>query len=211
MENEDEINKRYPPNTFKEKSKKEEPEKKNLERIVTGEVTKRKKPLRERLAESFTGDDARSVSDYLLFDVLVPATKSLISDMFSQGIERLLFGDSISRRRPVNRSGGYTSYNKMYDRRDEPPRELSRRGRTTHSFEEVVISNRGEAEDVLDRLSDLVENYDLATVSDFYELIGIKGSYQDDKWGWVDLRRAAVRRSGPDGFYIDLPRPEPIN
>lgn len=183
-----------------------------VERVTTNEVVQRKKPLGRKLVESFTGDDVGSVGHYILMEVLLPAAKTMISDAASQGVERLLFGDSRPRAGNTRVGGGYTSYNRMYGgstRRDEP-RTISRTARATHDFGEVILQTRGEAEDVLDRLSALVEQYDVATVSDLYELVGITGAFTDDKWGWADLRGSSIRRIR-DGYLVELPRPTPID
>src|SRR5690606_24426648 len=73
-------------------------EKPKIKQVTSGTVVERKKSLGSKFKETFAGDDAQSVGNYLLFDVIIPATKNLISDMVSQGIERLLFGTSAPRR-----------------------------------------------------------------------------------------------------------------
>lgn len=185
---------------------------KKIERVTTNEVVQRRKPLGRKIIENFTGDDVQSVGSYILMEVLLPAAKTMISDAASQGVERLLFGDSRPRSGNTRIGGGYTSYNRMYggsSRRDEP-RTISRSARANHDFGEVILQTRGEAENVLDRLQDLVDQYDVATVSDLYELVGITGSFTDDKWGWTDLRGASVRRVR-DGYLVELPRTTPID
>lgn len=189
------------------------PEEKKLERVTTSDVIARKPSLGKRIAQSFSGEDMHSVGGYLLFDVALPALKNTISDMVSQGIERMLFGDS----RPTSGRRTYTNYNRPssvsrppWERDREEPRSISRQARANHTFDEIVLPSRGEAEMVLDRLSDQIEKYDVATVSDLYELVGITGSFTDDKWGWTDLRSARVRQVR-EGYLLDLPRTGPIH
>lgn len=188
------------------KSKEEKASKPEVRRIVEGGVVERKKPLGRKFSEMFMGDDARSVGNYLLLDVAIPAAKSLIMDLISQGIERALYGDSRPRSR--DHRPGYTNYNKV-SKRDER-REMSRHARATHDFREIVLESRGEAEEVLDTLTELIDKYDVATVADLYEMVNISGSFQDDKWGWVNMRGASVRRVR-DGYLLDLPRPVAID
>lgn len=185
---------------------------KKVEKVISGEAVKRQKPLGRKVAETFAGDDVQSVGNYILFDVVLPAAKAMISDAASQGVERLLFGDSARSAKPGNRSG-YTSYNRMYSggaSTASKPREISRRARTNHEFDEVILTTRGEAEEVLERLGDLVDEYDSATVSDLYDLVGITGSFTDDKWGWTDLRTAGVSRVR-EGYLLSLPRTQPLD
>lgn len=195
-------------------------EEKNIKRVTQGEVVRRKKSLGKRFRETFVGGDAKGVWGYVVLDVLIPAAKDMVADAMSTGVERMLFGEvrSSSRRGGSRRGGspyGHVAYNRMsssngppWDR--EPRREFSRRARSSHDFDEIILETRGEAEEVIDRLFDLVSRYEVATVEDLYELVGITGNYTDRKWGWTDIRGAGVSRVR-NGFLIDLPRPEPLD
>jgi len=209
----------YPGNSRKQQAPATDvPEAKKVERITSGEVVRRKKPLHKRFAETFVGGDAKTAWAYVAFDVLIPAFKDMVADSFTQGVERMLFGDSRSTsRRTGSRpgySGGYVSYNRPSntprDGRREDPRGVSRRSRATHNFDEIILASRPEAEEVIDRLFDLVSRYEMATVSDLYELVGEQGKYTDEKWGWTDIRGAGVTRVR-NGYLLDLPKPEPLD
>lgn len=196
----------YPANS--QKVRKPEPEKKRTEKVVTEPVIQRKKNLRDRFRTTFLSEDSHSVWTYVVMDVLVPAAKNMVSDAVSQGIERLMFGDTRPRPAAGARSS-YTSYNRMsqpFERAREP---LSRRARATHDFNDIILSSRGEAEDVLDGLRNLISQYDVATVSDLYDLVGLTGEFTDDKWGWLDLRTASIRAIR-GGYILNLPRTNPI-
>lgn len=201
-----------PGNSYMSKSSKKEPKEeapRNIEKVVTGEVIQKKKGFGSKIRETFGGDDARSVGSYIFFDVIIPAAKSMLADAASQGAERLLFGDSRGRSRVQGgRRAGYTSYNRMYqgDEGRSSKREISSRARSTHDFDEIILSERGEAEEVLDQLSNLVDDFGHAKISDLYELVGITGNYIDDKWGWTDLRGASTSRVR-QGYLLDLPKP----
>jgi hypothetical protein len=206
--------KNYPSNSHKERDiTPDKAVEKNIEKVISGTVVQRKKSWTSRIKETFVGDDARSVGSYILMEVLIPAAKTMISDAASQGVERMLFGDARPRS-SSSRSSNYTSYNRMYsgakDNYRDEPRKISQRARATHDFGEVVLDSRGEAEGVLERLIEIVDKYDVATVSDLYDLVGITGSFPDDKWGWGDLRGASVRRVR-DGYLLDLPNTMPID
>ena len=87
---------------------------------------------------------------------------------------------------------------------------MSRRAKATHNFDEIILATRHEAEEVIDRLFDLISRYETATVADLYELVGEDRSYTDDKWGWTDIRGAGVQRVR-NGYLLNLPRPEPLD
>jgi hypothetical protein len=195
-------------------------EPKKVEQVVTGEVIRRKKPLSRRFAEIFVGQNPRSAATFVAFDVLIPAAKDAFADAISQGFERIIFGEarSSSRRaggyRPSN-VPGHTSYNRYSSSgpmrpQNEPRQELSRRARASHDFGEIILPTRVEADEVIDHLCNIVEKYEVATVADLYDLIGIEGAYTDDNWGWTDLRDAGVQRIR-NGYLLNLPRPEPID
>lgn len=198
----------YPSNSKKKKEEVEQKREPRVAKTISSEVVERKKPLGKRFMAAFTGDDSRTVGQYVLFEVVLPAAKQLISDVVTQATERFLFGDSGGRRssRP-----GYTAYNRMSStqNRREEPRVLSQRARATHNFDEIVLPDRRDAERVLEDLIACVDEYDVATVSDLYDLVGITGSFQDDKWGWYDLRDSRVKRVR-EGYLLDLPRTQPI-
>lgn len=208
----------FPNNSHKAKGGKEEQSEKKIERVTTGEVSRRKKPLGKRFSESIlAGEDARGVWGFVVMDILLPAAKDMMADAVSQGFERMIYGEvkSTSRRtgsRPGG-SNGYVSYNRFAPsggRREEPARNLSRRSRASHDFDEIVLETRVEAEAVIDGLFELVSKYNSATVADLYELVGISGNYTDDKWGWDDLRGAGVTRVR-NGYLLDLPKPDPLD
>jgi hypothetical protein len=191
---------------------------KEVKRIVKSEAVQRKKPLGKRLMETFVGgDDARSVGQYLVQDVLVPAFKDTIVDMVQEGIERMVRGESSSRRSTRNRPGQSThvNYNSMSRQtrpiREEPRRELSRRDRATHNFGQIEIDTKGEADEVIDYLFHLISTYEVATVADVYEMVGLSGNFTDEKYGWTDVRGARAVRIRGGKYILDLPDPQPLD
>ena len=214
----------FPSNRHKDKEPPEakKPEQKKVEQVVQTEVVRRKKPLGKRFINTFVGGDARGVWAFVALDVLVPAAKDMFADAVSQGVERMIYGEAQSTgrrsgRRPNEPYISYNRYSKSPSRRMVDPREprdsrreVSRRSRATHDFDEIILAKRVEADEVLDRLYDLVSKYESATVADLYDLVGVSGNYTDDKWGWVDLRGAGITRVR-DGYLLDLPKPEPLD
>ena len=86
---------------------------------------------------------------------------------------------------------------------------MSHAGRATHDFGEIIFDTRGDAEIVLERMSDLISDYGMATVSDLYDFCGMTGEYTDDRWGWTSSRAFVVVRTR-GGYILDLPKPSPI-
>lgn len=186
-------------------------EKKRVTRVTEGEVVRRKKPWHRRASEVFVGGDARGVWGYVMLDVLIPAAKDMISDAFSQGMERMLFGEARPRSRRDSRGGTHVPYNRYSSSRREEPRRGDppppSRGR---AFDEIILPSRAEAEEVLDQLFAVIDQYDSVTVGDLYGMCNLPGSFTDEKWGWYDLRSARVSRVR-NGYLLDLPKPEPLD
>lgn len=197
----------FPSNTHKERAH-------SRPKITpVGQARRKEKSLGARIAETFTGDDVQSVGNYVLFDVVIPAAKAMLQDVVSEGIQRLLFGDS--RRRNVSNSrstASYTSYNRYYDReprqREEP--RMSQRARANHDFDEIILEDRMTADAVLDSISELVDRYDSATVADLYDLVGFNSSPADIKWGWTSMAGMSVLRDR-SGYILNLPKPVPLD
>jgi hypothetical protein len=208
----------YPSNSHKPKTEKIEPKK--VERVIASDVVRRKKPLSKRFLETFVSGDARGVWNSVAFDILIPAAKDMVVDAGQEAIQRSIYGDSSrSRGRASKRGGGdsllgHFAYNRISSMREprsrDEPRNVTHRGRATHNFDEIILASRVECEHVIDRLFDLVNRYENATVADLYDLVGVTGNYTDEKWGWTDIRGAGVTRVR-NGYLLDLPKPEPLD
>ena len=199
----------YPSNSKAAKKPKEET--REVKKVTNAVVVEKQKPL---LARIF-GDHMQDIGSYVLWDVLVPTAKSTVSDIISNSIEMLLYGDSGSaphrRRRGVSRERdrSYVSYNSMYDRRPSrgSSRKPQKRGR--HNFDDIIIDNKREAEDVLTVLVEAIEMYEACTVADLYEAVGLPTEFTDHKWGWYELGAAYVKRDR-FGYSLVMPKPEPL-
>lgn len=191
-------------------AKKAPEERPKVERVVTGEVTRRKKSIGRRLGETFFGsDDARGVLQYLAQDVVVPMTKDLITDFITLGVERTLYGEVRGRGSTVrNRSNSsYVPYNRYTQAgvQEAPQRDISSRGRSQHQFDELVYQSKAEADEVLDELLGTIDKYGVATVADFYQASGVSGQFVDQNHGWLDLSSAGIIRVRGGGFAIKFP------
>lgn len=202
----------------KETEGEETPKKKEVKPVVKGKVVRKKKSLGKKISEAFLGDDTRSVGDYLIQDILVPALKGTLSDLVGGGIDMWLFGE---RRNRGGYGGGrnnrsYTSYGAYYGRekddrrRESDRRDLPKDARARHDFDVIVLETKGEAEDVLSHLVDLITDYGMASVADYYDLLNIDSSPVDQNWGWTNLRDAYSERVR-DGYIIRLPQTRYLN
>lgn len=202
----------YPPNSKMPRSAPDEPKKK-VERVTSAEAKRRKKSLGKQFRETFVGGDAKSAGYYVIFGVLLPAAQDAIVEAGRAGIEKLVFGETRKRRgTPQAGPSGYVSYQNIGRHNDRPPlpRTMSKRSRARHDFDDIVLESHAEAEEVLERLFDLVSQCAAATVADLYELTGLESTHTDHTWGWVDLQGASVSRLRNSGYLLNLPDPEPL-
>lgn len=198
----------YKPNSHKSKEQQEPVPEKKLEKVVQGKVTTKKKSEVSKLADIFVPGDVANVKSYVIMDVLVPAVKKAISDIVTNGIDMILYGESGRTRKsgPASR----VSYSQYYDRdrvrRDREPVAP----RANYSYNDILLDNRGEAEEVLARMDELVATYGMVSVADLNDLVGITGNYTDNNYGWTNIKSAYVQRVR-DGYLLKLPRALPID
>lgn len=206
----------FPPNSRKAAARAEEP--KRVEQVTSGET--RKRGLSRKFKDTFIGGDARGTAQYVFFAVLIPSAKDMLAEAAQTGIERLIYGESARPRRGAPPPGysatgsvNYTPYNRMGPSTGSRPsqgRPLSQASRTRHNFDEIVIPTRQEAEEVLDRMYELLSKYGSVSVSDLYELTGIQSGHTDYKWGWTELRGSRVDKLRAGGYLLDVPAPVPL-
>lgn len=193
----------YKPNShkYKEEQKSAVPEKK-VEKVISGTVKSKKKSEIKKFADIFISEDVTNVKSYILLDILVPAIKKAISDT----VDMILYGGTGKSK--SNTAASKISYRSYYDssRRDYS----TVRTKIGYSYDDIIFDNRGEAEDVLSRMDELVSTYGLVSVADLYDLVGITGNYTDNNYGWTDIRSACVIRVR-DGYMLKLPKALPIN
>ena len=201
----------YTPNSHKykeEQRQKATEEKKKVEKVTKGVVKTKTNEVR-KFADIFISEDIKNVKSYVFMDVLVPAIKKAISDIVTDGIDMILYGGTgKSGRKSV---GSKISYRNYYDKRDDDRyREENTRTRTGYNYFDITVETRGEAEEVISQLEDLISLYGMASVADLYDLVGIAHDYTDVKYGWMNVRNAEVVRVR-DGYKLKMPKAIPLN
>lgn len=178
-------------------------EEKRVEKIVHGTVKKKENKVR-KLTDIFIAEDVTNVKDYILLDVIVPSVKKAIYDLIVGALDMSLYGGrGDGARRPTADKVSYRDYNSV-SRRDTRQRTAS-----GYSYDDIVLDTRGEAEAVLSRLDEIMDEYKIVRVADLYDLVGVSGDYTDNNYGWTNIRNAKVVRVR-DGYKIDMPRALPI-
>ena len=199
----------YKPNSHKskEENKALPDEREKFEKVIKGTAKTKKNEMR-KLRDVFISEDVKSVKSYILMDVLVPAIKDAIEDIVTNGIRMVLRGETSARK---SSSASKVSYNRIYDSKinnDRFARDSSPSLR--YSYDDIVLESRGEAEDVITRMEEIIEEYGFVRVADLYDLVGITGDYTDNKYGWTSIRSAEPVRVR-NGYMLRLPRAVPLN
>lgn len=196
----------YKPNSNKSREEKSTSvSEKNIEKIISGNARLAPKSGARKMADVFISEDLRQVKSYILMDVLVPAVKKAISDIVTNGIDMILYGEA--GRSKQGTPSSRVSYRSYYDRRDERGPVRIKNG---YDLDNIMVDTRGEADDVISKTDDLMATYNIVSVADLYDLVGITCNYTDNKYGWKDIRNARVIPVR-DGYMIKMPKPLPLD
>ena len=203
------MNEEYKSNSHRSKEGKTETltDRKKVEKVVHGRVRTKPKSGISKITDIFISEDAANVKSYIVMDVLVPAVKKAISDIVRDGIDMILYGES--RGRKSSSASGYVSY-RDYSRSDDRDRFRDSRSRSSYAHDDIILDSRGEAEEVLTRMDELIDTYGNVSVADLYDLVGKSSEYTDNKYGWTNIRNAEPIRVR-DGYMLKLPKALPIN
>ncbi len=174
---------------------------KRVEKVIQGNVRTRKRSMSKRMRDVFISEDAETIRSYILMDVVIPEIKEIIMET----VNVILFGGS----RPAAKKKGqtYVSYSSYSSPSYKNQQKQIEKRNTVNDLNDVIFESRGEAEEVLSSLVDIVNDYEIATVADFYDLVGITGSFTDNKYGWSNFQGVTVSRARGGGYVINLPRP----
>lgn len=203
----------YQGNAKKQKEEKPDQEKKNIEKIVTGDVIQKPKSIGHKFKDIFFGGDFKLAMKFVSAEVLLPALRNLIVDSVTKGAERFVYGDSTRGRGRPPEYRPRVQYNNPIYRQDPRianlPDQVRAHRQSRRDTNDIILTSREEAELVVERLIDIIDKYDVASLSDLYDLLGLPTTHVDNKWGWTFLNNVEVRQVRT-GYLIDLPSLEEI-
>lgn len=205
----------YTPNShkFREEQKQNQnaaPEEKRVQPVVKTPAKTKKNEVR-KIADIFISEDIANVKNYIFMDVLVPAIKKAIYDIVTNGIDMFLYGGSGKGKTSAG-SVSKVSYGKYYDQKSNNNYRGSENARSNNGFDydDIIFSNRGEAEAAKMQLQEAVVKYNMVTVADLYDVAGLTAPYTSHKYGWLGLNNVEVIRTR-DGYMLKLPRAVPLD
>jgi len=190
-------------------------------------VVKAKKPLGSRIKDSFGGQDAKSVGNFVVMEVLLPGARDILFDIVKESAHRFLYGDGARRNTNSGTSIGgggsrirTTNYSTMSASPlvgsravNNAPSTLNQQQKALFDFSNLIFPEQDMALEVIERLGDAIDQFGIVTVADFYDFIGQTGNgFTDQKHGWNSqaFMGAEVRRARGGGYYLNLPAPREI-
>lgn len=207
----------YQGNSHRQREAKEVPDRepKILTPVVTEGVVVTPPGLGRRIKGVFFGGEFKEVRGYIIADVLLPAVRDLFFDTITEGSKRAIYGATRSARRRDPQVRSRVSYSSMQPSRPytstmlpgQPPRNPIRMN--YREANDILITNREEANLVLERMFDIISKYDVVSLADLYELLDQPIAAVDHKWGWTYLNNAEIRQVR-NGYMLDLPPMEEI-
>ena len=204
-------NMEYPSNSDKARKEQRESElieKKKIEKVVQGPVKIKKNRMRE-FTDAFISEDIANVKTHIVSDVLIPTIKNTVADIIIDSV-RMIFGVAPNRKTggsSVNSKISYSSfYNGSQNDRFSEPRTKS----TGFDYDQIVLDRR-DAEEVLSRLDEAIEEYGQASVGDLYDALGVTcDNYQINSYGWSSIVTARVVPVRGGGYVLDMPKAIPL-
>lgn len=200
----------YTPNSHKYRSGQTEQsvEKKRAGKIVTGPVKTKKKNEVKKLGDLIFAEDFSTVKNHLVSEVLIPGAKKIFSELIKIGTDILIYGESGRR---DSSSGSKVSYRSYYDKSGERKTYSNdTRVRNRFDYEDIIINSRGEAEEILDQMQELIDTYDVVRVTDLYDMLDITAPYTGNRYGWKSINGAKPIRVD-DGYILKLPRAQALD
>jgi hypothetical protein len=204
-------------------SKPERPEKK-LDKVISGNAIQKKQGIGQKFKTLFMSGDFKY---YVIQDMVKPSLRAFAWDFIIEGARRAIGErDTYGRSRPP--SGGFgpspqRNYAQPVQRTGWGPQPAGPLGRDPayipdqHRFArdsrrdpyEYLVPTRDDAENCLESLATVIEQWDNVSVADLHELLGLTQSHVDQKWGWTHLNGATYRQVR-DGYLLVLPPVEQL-
>ena len=163
----------------------------------------------KKVAKSMIKVDGHQIKDFVFGEVLIPTLKDAVYKIVTNGLSMVLFdrvdGPKGSR---SDLSGTRISYSGYY-RGDSPRESRSDRYSRRESFVpdgQIVYTTRQEAEDIIDGMADIIDQYGQVSIADMYDLSDVSAPpHTYNRYGWRTVRDFYTRHTA-DGWVIVTPR-----
>jgi hypothetical protein len=191
-------------------------EKARMQKLVIAQPKKVKRNLFSRLVSGVMGPEGLpGIGAYVNEEIIKPAVKNIIFDAITSGLGRALNMDYRQPRggHPHNRTSQarHTNYSNRYvNSQPEQKDRLVVRAAST-MVDDYILEDRYEASNVLVALTEAADRYNVVSIADYYELIGVDPKHTDFNYGWsIDTITKASIMSVRGGYIIKFPPVEVI-
>lgn len=192
-------------------------------KLSEGAVVKKPSMLSKVVDTFLQGRNLEDVGSYVVKSVLVPTIIDGIANTLKTAVDGICYGDirpgSASKygnqktnysTSSITRPGSSSSGRIVASGGRNSNNQTDYAARRSRGFEQIVISNRRDAEIVYDHMLDIIEKYDCVSVADYYDsfegTINVQARFTDNDWGWFNLDNVGIHHV-PGGWMIDLPDP----
>ena len=79
--------------------------KKDVKKVVKGKVNVKKKNDLAKVKDVFIAEDASKVKSYILFDIVIPEAKKILSEIVNTSLDMILYGERRENRRKSGEIG----------------------------------------------------------------------------------------------------------
>lgn len=183
--------------------------------VVTGTAATKKKSEIQKFADTFVSEDAANVKAYILQDVIIPAAKRILDDVIVGSLRMFLYGERGGSGGGNRSNASKVSYRSYYERESDRDRRRdsgANRVRSGFEYDDIEFEYRGDAEAVLTEMENIIEQFDMVSVGDLYDLADVSTSnYAVNRYGWTNLATAQIARTRNGKYIIKLPRAMPLN
>lgn len=197
----------YKSNSFASKNEESTEKARPVAKKVVSTASIRKKSELRKMVDAFIPNDLNAVKQDIITNIIVPTVRKSLYNILKNTIDILINGEitdkdrGSSTRTRVSYSGYYNS-----SRNNESRSENTGSRNNGYDYGDIFVGSIAEANDVLDEMGAMIEQYGRASVHNLYECIGQRGNYNDHDFGWTNISRAKVV---PDreGYRIVMPTP----
>lgn len=167
-------------------------------------VMERPKGFFGRILERFSFGSFEEAREAVIDEVIIPTLLDGLRDCIYTLTDHILYGGNVnSSHRRHGKKGGYTAYSKEGQKRSGSKKVAPASGGYYFTFD-----TRQEADEVLDRMRDVIDVQDSVTIMEMFAIAKRQTSnFTYTNWGWYDLSRAMTRRAYDGKYYIELPKP----